>query len=205
MKILCHRGYWKDATEKNSVAAFQRGFNLGLGTETDIRDCNGSLVISHDPAVDGALLFSEFLKLVPSEVTLALNVKADGIVDQAVAELKKTNHKNYFFFDMSVPDMLNYLNKAEPVAIRLSEYEPFVSRLVAKTSMVWLDAFDDIWYDFELLNKMLKQGLEVIVVSAELHGRSHEQQWALLDRLKSTDRICLCTDLPEQALMRFNC
>ena len=48
MEILSHRGYWKTVTEKNTIIAFKRSFNLGFGTETDIRDLNGNLVISHD-------------------------------------------------------------------------------------------------------------------------------------------------------------
>ena len=47
MVILSHRGYWKDA-RKNSVDAFKASFVREFGTETDIRDYNGELVISHD-------------------------------------------------------------------------------------------------------------------------------------------------------------
>ena len=48
MIILSHRGYWKLEEERNRAAAFQRSFDLGYGTETDIRDIQGKLVISHD-------------------------------------------------------------------------------------------------------------------------------------------------------------
>ena len=61
MKIICHRGYWQEPSEKNSDIALRRGFSLGLGTETDIRDLNGELVISHDPAKPGVLTFADLL------------------------------------------------------------------------------------------------------------------------------------------------
>ena len=48
MIVLSHRGYWKTAVEKNTPTAFKRSFELGFGTETDVRDRNGELVISHD-------------------------------------------------------------------------------------------------------------------------------------------------------------
>ena len=48
MIILSHRGYWKSEKERNQEVAFHRSFDLGYGTETDIRDIQGKLVISHD-------------------------------------------------------------------------------------------------------------------------------------------------------------
>ncbi len=48
MIILSHRGYWKSEEERNQEVAFHRSFDLGYGTETDIRDIQGKLVISHD-------------------------------------------------------------------------------------------------------------------------------------------------------------
>lgn len=50
MIVLSHRGYWKNSLEKNKFVAFERSFSMGFGTETDIRDFNGELVISHDIA-----------------------------------------------------------------------------------------------------------------------------------------------------------
>jgi len=203
MKILCHRGYWKQTDEKNTIQAFERGYALGLGTETDIRDFNGQLVISHDPASADSITFSEFLGLTPADLPLALNVKADGLVDSALAELKQAGHKDFFFFDMSVPDMLNYFNRNAPTAVRLSEYEPWIDVLMGKASAVWLDSFEGLWYDASLLNRLSKQGLLTYIVSSELHGRDPEDQWSMLEQLDNTDKLVLCTDLPEEALSRF--
>ena len=49
MKILAHRGFWADEEEKNTLSAFGKAFDSGFGIETDIRDRNGELVISHNP------------------------------------------------------------------------------------------------------------------------------------------------------------
>ena len=48
MKILSHRGFWREVAEKNKLVAFDYSFSLGFGTETDVRDFGGELVISHD-------------------------------------------------------------------------------------------------------------------------------------------------------------
>jgi hypothetical protein len=48
MKLLCHRGYRQRKSEQNSLAALELAILGGNGVETDIRDCDGELVISHD-------------------------------------------------------------------------------------------------------------------------------------------------------------
>ena len=78
MQIISHRGYWKHASEKNTYEAFKRSFSLGYGTETDIRDYHGELVISHDIPDADCMSFSDFLKLhtyYDKKLPLALNIK----------------------------------------------------------------------------------------------------------------------------------
>ena len=203
MRILCHRGYWKSAPEKNTVEAFERGYALGLGTETDIRDLNGQLVISHDPPTGNPLTFKRFLETTPRGVFLALNVKSDGIASAATQILEDLGHQNYVFFDMSVPDMQQYLRKSMPTAMRLSEYEPWVESLAGRVKTIWLDAFEDTWYTKGDIETLLGKGFDILIVSDELHGRDPQAQWALLDSLSKSDKLTLCTDLPEEALKRF--
>ena len=45
MKIISHHGFWHIPSEKNTETAFCRSFELGFGTETDVRDSLGALVI----------------------------------------------------------------------------------------------------------------------------------------------------------------
>lgn len=203
MRILCHRGYWKVPAEKNSPTAFQRGYDLGLGTETDLRDLNGKLVISHDPPGVDAMTFDAFLDMTPRSAFLALNVKSDGLASRATDILEHHGHTSYVFFDMSVPDMRSYVRIGSPVAARLSEYEPWVDALMANASFIWLDAFEGQWYDSAYLSRLLESHKHVLVVSSELHGRSLDDQWSLLDSFSQSDKLTLCTDLPEAALARF--
>ncbi|HDG1702299.1 TPA: hypothetical protein PFE33_004667, partial [Kluyvera ascorbata] len=49
--------------EKNTQTAFERSFSLGFGTETDIRDFGGELVISHDIADQNCISFKKFISL----------------------------------------------------------------------------------------------------------------------------------------------
>lgn len=209
MKIICHRGYWKESFEKNSDTAFRRGFSLDLGTETDIRDLNGEIIISHDPAKTGVLTFADLLSITPPNAFLALNVKSDGLAKLAVEQLHEANHHSYVFFDMSVPDMLAYMRIGAPVAARLSEYEPWVKAIMDKVNYIWLDAFEGNWYDLNYLRKLIDSEKKIMVVSSELHGRrgkNLEEQWEMLDVLvkeANSDNVILCTDYPELAMARF--
>ena len=48
MEIIAHRGFWRKKTDQNTIGAFKLALNNHFGIETDIRDQNGQLVISHD-------------------------------------------------------------------------------------------------------------------------------------------------------------
>ena len=79
--ILAHRGWWQKESEKNTPAALVRALSAGFGIETDIRDLNGELVISHDPPVDSQTtanwLFNQYNKI-KANGRIALNIKSDG-------------------------------------------------------------------------------------------------------------------------------
>ncbi|MGD2711891.1 hypothetical protein ACP8ZO_25120, partial [Escherichia coli] len=141
MEIISHRGYWRTNEEKNTITSFERSFSLGFGAETDIRDFNGELVISHDIANEECISFLDFILLYKAKIngagTLALNVKADGLQLKAKAILDAEGVTNYFFFDMSVPDMMGYLNHGLNTFVRYSEYEGFNS-LIHRAHGVWL-------------------------------------------------------------------
>ena len=96
MKILAHRGLWKRNSQKNSMDSFKLALNQNFGLETDLRDFNGSIVISHDPIVDekNILLFEDLLKYykdTKSEEIMALNIKSDGIILKADKFISKAN------------------------------------------------------------------------------------------------------------------
>jgi glycerophosphoryl diester phosphodiesterase len=203
MKILAHRGYWREPLEKNSFAAFERAWSGAYGIETDLRDLDGDIVVSHDPPQRGVFGFESLLKTYTAkgnETPLALNIKADGLQSAVAQLLARYQVKNFFVFDMSVPDSLHYLRAGLPVFLRLSEYEPRTA-LIDRAAGVWLDAFERDWWTLDTVRALHAQGKSVAIVSPELHGRPYEGQWQSL-RLLDTDirnALMLCTDFPEEA------
>ena len=204
-KILAHRGYWRTPSEKNSLTAFQRAFELGFGVETDLRDYAGRLLISHDPPVDKGLSVDNFFQLykqcnTPSE--LALNIKADGLAPLLDNLLKLHDIELYFCFDMSVPDTLTYRDYGLNFYARHSEYEQSVPFDDCRLG-VWYDAFGDNEVNLRRALKSIESGEHCCLVSPELHGRSHKDIWnnwkSALGRLTSDqlNRISICTDFPE--------
>tara|TARA_B100000886_G_C20155158_1_gene379734 strand:- start:159 stop:404 length:246 start_codon:yes stop_codon:yes gene_type:complete len=65
MQIISHRGLWKSLHERNTAVAFERSFAKGFGLETDLRDFNGDIYISHDVPINkkSIMRFSEFLDI----------------------------------------------------------------------------------------------------------------------------------------------
>lgn len=207
MKIISHRGYWQDASEKNTIAAFHRSFALGFGTETDVRDCAGQLVISHDMPTGNELSFDAFLQLAdnyksPSCITLALNIKSDGLVDPINEAVARYSGLDCFVFDMSIPDSRAYLESSLSVFMRMSEVEKTAS-WGDQADGIWLDCFEDIWFDSAVITALLDDGKSVCLVSPELHGREPDTLWRDLISLKSHSELILCTDFPEAAQEYF--
>ena len=204
MDVLSHRGYWTAASEKNTPAAFERSFALGFGTETDVRDHDGRLVISHDMPTGEALAFEAYLDCLARKATRpllqAINIKADGLASALARTMKDSAHP-WFVFDMSLPDTLGQLRAGNPVYLRMSEYESIPAALESRIRGVWLDAFERTWYGVDTIDALLDRGLAVCVVSPELHKRDdHETLWTALKPLRDRPALSLCTDLPEQAL-----
>ncbi len=212
MKILSHRGYWKTSEEKNTLLAFERSFSLGFGTETDVRDLDGKLVISHDVplSTNTPILFSDFLKCYKSfnnDLPLAINIKSDGLQLMLKQELEQFNISNYFVFDMSVPDTIGYLNSGLKVFGRESEYETKVS-FYPNILGVWMDEFEGHWINENKVKEHLENGKLVCIVSPDLHKRNYLEEWADYKKIESQylnyqENIWICTDFPEEARTFF--
>ncbi len=204
MIVLSHRGYWKDPVEKNSRIAFERSFALNFGTETDIRDRNSRLVISHDMADHKALPIEDFLdiyKHYDKPLPLALNIKADGLQQPLHQLLTTYQVSNYFVFDMAVPDGLAYAKFPLRAFTRQSEYE-ITPAFYSLAQGVWLDEFHSHWINDEIVIAHLRIGKQLCIVSPDLHRRKYLDEWMHYKKLEQqigNDQLMLCTDYPEQA------
>lgn len=203
MKILAHRGMWRNEQEKNTLTALERAFQSGYGIETDIRDLNGKIVISHNPADESCPLLDELLAIwekYESRPLLALNIKSDGLYLYLEEIFKRhgLTENDYFLFDASVPEQYIYLKRGYNIFTRSSEFEEKIS-FWENSRGVWLDQFTDCGHIAEILPELLDSGKTISVVSPELHKRDNTEIWKLLYQYKDRDNLLLCTDIPEKA------
>jgi len=208
MRIISHRGYWKTAGEKNTDTAFSRAFSSGFGVETDLRDFGHRIVISHDSPSSSALDFEVFLDLYgchSSGTTLALNIKADGLQDRVKTSLMEHGVSNYFFFDMSVPDALEFKRKDLKFFTRQSELEVQPS-LYNSAAGIWMDAFFSDWIERSDIESHLQAGKQVCICSPELHHREPSIFWNRLSSMgfSQNPELMICTDRPEEAREFFS-
>ncbi|QNI71220.1 hypothetical protein CyaNS01_02096 [Cyanobium sp. NS01] len=198
-------------SEKNSPEALRRALDEGFGIETDLRDLDGRVVISHDPPRGNPLpsTFEWLLEQVassPSAGRIGLNIKSDGLSVMIESELKAIglDIDRFFGFDMSVPDGLSYLKGSLPVYSRISDYEPMPAFL-DRAKGVWVDNFSGSFQQVKRAKDLIDQGVRVAVVSPELHRRNHESLWNEIveEELHLSPLFELCTDFPVEAANRF--
>lgn len=205
MIVISHRGYWQEPAEKNRPVAFQRSFDLGYGTETDVRDLRRVLMIAHDPPDGSEITLDAMLDILAGrDLPLAMNIKADGLARDLSAVMQARGVRTWFTFDMTVPELVVQLRLGLPAFTRASEYEqppPCYDRAIG----VWLDAFESTWYTPSHIETFLRDGKQVAIVSPDLHGRDPLPLWTLLkeSRLDAHPRLMLCTDMPESATEFF--
>lgn len=198
MKIYSHRGLWVEPCEKNAAIAFQRTIDQGFGTETDVRDLQGRLVIAHDPPTGGELDLGTVAGMFDGQrLPLALNVKSDGIA-LMMAKVLLGRDIEWFAFDMSGPETIKYAQAGLPFYTRHSDIEP-EPILLNEAVGVWLDAFHADWYGSDIPERHLAAGKAVCIVSPDLHGRQPLPLWERLFGLRDAANLALCTDRPIQA------
>jgi glycerophosphoryl diester phosphodiesterase len=199
VQIISHRGYWLSPEEKNSRTAFDRTVAAGFGTETDVRDLAGRLVVAHDPPTGDEMEWRALLALFDGGgLPLAVNVKSDGLAPLLARAFAGTAIP-WFAFDMSGPETVRYARAGLPFYTRHSDIEPHPV-LYAEAAGVWLDSFtDDQWIRPEVVRRHRDAGKAVCVVSSELHGRDPARLWASLAELDGEAGVTLCTDRPMDA------
>lgn len=207
MKILAHRGYWNGDIPNNSLKALKEALNRGYGFESDIRDFNQELVISHNIA-DGNSQKAEdvFSSLTEhnDKFCFAINIKSDGLIQKLKELLIKYRISNYFTFDMSVPQMIEYSEAGLTFFTRLSEYEK-EPVLYERALGVWVDAFeDDSWLTEELVLGHIHTGKTICIVSPDLHKRPYKEFWGKIKQWQiDFSKLMLCTDHPDEARAFF--
>lgn len=197
MRILAHRGLWYSEDERNSLSALERAFVNGYGVETDIRDYNGKLVISHDiPSEESVELRDVFEKYIECgcDEWLALNVKADGLQDILQDLIEEYKIEKYFVFDMSIPEQVVYKKKNIPYFTRQSELEKNPV-MYEECLGVWMDEWEENWITKEDVEQHLKDGKMVSIISPEIHSRNPELLLRELEGVQS-DNLFICTDKP---------
>ena len=126
---------------------------------------------------------------------MALNIKEDGLaplLSNILLDSGFNDTDGCFLFDMSTPEEVIYESLGLPVAKRVSEIEP-VSRFAEPPEYVWLDSFHKIWWQ-NLQGFLSQYSSKVVLVSEELHGRSHLN---LIEMKISDFAFGICTDFPE--------
>lgn len=203
MEILAHRGYWNEMIFPNSKQALHCALERGFGIESDVRDCYEQLVIAHNIANGLSFsLESIFVALAAyqNQYCFAINIKADGLADQLLHLIEKYRIDNYFTFDMSFPQMLEYREKGLRYFTRQSEYETY-PLLYSGAAGVWIDGFQDMdWITEDLISRHQEQGKKVCLVSPELHHKEYCSFWSRLKQFQvDHSQVMLCTDHPEEA------
>lgn len=207
MKILAHRGYWNTDIKSNSPQALRSALEYGFGFESDLRDYCGELVISHniaDAACQKAEEVFQWLEDYDNQSCFAINIKADGMKELLSEGLKRHKISNYFTFDMSVPQMIEFHQQRLIFFTRQSEVEQ-TPVMYEDAAGVWVDGFfGDDWITQELLYRHISNGKRVCIVSPDLHKRPYLEFWMRLLRFDvDFDNIMLCTDFPAEAAKIF--
>lgn len=205
MNILAHRGFWSTLEEKNSIQSLTNAIGCNWGIETDIRDYNGKLVISHDIPTSSSemveIFFENYYEGKHNEF-LALNIKSDGIQTLLLEQLYKYHIENYAVFDMSIPEQVVYDRLGMKYFTRQSDLE-VVPVMYEKALGVWIDTWYEEWITAEIICDHLEKGKNVAVISPEIHGRDECELWNILKNIHS-DKLWLCTDKPKEAERFFN-
>ena len=198
MQIIAHRGFWQSPEEKNTDIAFKRAIELDFGIETDLRDLNGKLVISHDSPTGGELSFENFMERFGARTkNLAVNIKSDGLSKKFELALADYDSHGIVFFDMSGPEHFLYRKAGLRTLNRVSEFEKGFEFEIPDYG-TWLDGFEsDEWRIRWLEHNQTTPN--IYIVSPELHGRDHLEFWESIRGLEGFHNFLLCTDFPVEA------
>ena len=148
-------------------------FSISDGIEFDIRDSNGHIIVQHDPFLDGQLL-TDFVKYCPSDKFYIVNVKSEGIEQDAITILESNNITSFFLLDCSIPSIIKLKNKGERrTCVRFSEYESLDTIQLMKdvVTWVWIDVFTKMPLNSDIYKILKSYNLKICLVSPELQNQ----------------------------------
>lgn len=163
MEIIAHR--------RNSIPELL-STPTDRGVEVDIRSFGSSLVIHHDPFVEG-ISFDEWLAHY-AHGTLILNVKEEGLEDRLLQLMVARGVNRFFFLDQSIPFLIRTAKAGERrCAVRVSEYETIETalRVASLVDWAWVDCFTRFPLTRADAERLKDAGLKLCIVSPELQGR----------------------------------
>lgn len=162
------------------------------------------MVISHDiadtTAQDAEEVF-RWLHEFNDNYCFAINIKADGLKGMLKFFIEKYHISNYFLFDMSIPQMVEFHEMGLKYFTRQSEIEK-VPYMYDEAAGVWVDGFwSTTWITEDLLNRHIQSGKTICLVSPELHGKKNYKHFWSKVKSYSIDfnKVILCTDHPDEA------
>ena len=210
--ILAHRGYWAEKKQQNTYQSFKDALDRGFGIETDFRDYDGKIFVSHDCITQDQLSdlvsLEQFLELVAKydNPKIACNVKSDGLLNIFKERFLnfEVNLKSFVFFDMSIPQQYLFSQSKFSTWSRLSEFENITNNPL-RSQGYWIDGFQSDLAIMEHLENVRYTDLELVIVSSELHGRNPDDLWNFLRvaQLHQRENWYLCTDWPDRAIRYF--
>ena len=192
MNIIRHR--------RNTIEELS-STDVKYGVEVDIRSWNDTLIIHHEPFIEGEL-FESWLREY-GHGTLILNVKEEGLEERLIYLMKKYQIRDYFFLDQSFPFLVKWAKNGESnCAVRLSEFESIetVMSLENKVDWVWVDCFTYFPLDSFSAQRLQDAGFKLCLVSPELQGRKAESEIPRLRLLLEDNNIktdAVCTKRPD--------
>ncbi len=171
------------------------------GIEFDIRDSAGQIIVTHDPYSEGRTFrdYVDFLRQIPGASTklYIVNVKSEGIENDAIQIMEEAGLKNLFLLDCSFPRIaaLAIKQSEQRIALRVSEYEGMDTaiRMKGLIQWIWLDVFSCLAVNNQDIRCLRECGYKICLVSPELQGqpeRIEEYAAQMLESDWMPDAIC---------------
>ncbi len=195
LEIFGHRAMFNGI--ENSIEAIPYYKKLGIGIELDLRCKNNEIYVSHDPTNEGDSFEEICKKCEKTDLKMALHIKENETINQAIKFLKKYSLKNYFLFDTE-----NFEYDESIDNIKIAQYVSKKEKNI-KRKILWSDESQEQWYSEEIIKNLQQKNKLVYVMSLEVVEKCNEKEMYLeWERLINLGVNGICTKYPEK-LMRF--